>query len=249
LRYFIQFSYDGTAYFGYQKQPNQNTVQGVLEEALSCLLRTEIFTTGAGRTDTGVHARQMFAHFDFEGDIPENIIKRLNSYLPSDISIQKIFPVKETAHARFDAVKRTYKYFISKRKDPFRQRFHAQFVHYDFNVGKMNEAAQKMFLYKDFTSFSRLHSDVKTNDCHIFEALWEQREGELVFTVSANRFLRNMVRALVGTLMDVGRGKISVAQFQEIIEKKDRKFASMSAPAQGLVLMKVEYPEEIYISL
>ncbi|MDR3273579.1 MAG: tRNA pseudouridine(38-40) synthase TruA [Flavobacteriaceae bacterium] len=245
MRYFIQFSYDGTDYFGYQRQPNQITVQGTLEEALSRLLRGEICTTGAGRTDTGVHANEMFAHFDFEEDFPENFLKKLNSYLPTDISVQKIFPVKKTAHARFNAVKRTYQYSISTQKNPFRQRFHAQFVHYGFELEKMNEAAQKLFLYKDFTSFAKLHSDSKTNLCHICEAFWEKRDSELVFTISADRFLRNMVRAIVGTLIDVGRGKISVAQFQQIIEKKDRNCASTSAPAQGLVLMKVEYDEEI----
>lgn len=247
MRYFIQFSYEGTNYFGYQIQPKQISVQEVLEKSLSTILREEIKTIGAGRTDTGVHSAQMFAHFDSGIFLEDNLPRKLNSLLPEDISVQKIFMVNAAAHARFDAVKRTYKYRISTYKNPFRQRFHAQFYWYDFNLDLMNEASKILFLYRDFTSFSRLHTDSKTNDCDIFEAYWRENEQELVFTISANRFLRNMVRAIVGTLIDVGRGKITLEQFKEIIEKKDRKFASASAPAQGLTLEKVEYPAEIFI--
>lgn len=249
MRYFIQFSYDGTQYCGYQRQPKQPSVQETLENALSLMLREEIKTIGAGRTDTGVHASEMFAHFDMEEEIPEGFIRKLNSFLPPDISVQDIFPVSPSAHARFDAVKRTYKYFISTRKNPFKQKYHAQFLHYDFRVDRMNEAAKILFEYTDFTSFSKLHADNKTNDCTIFFAEWESGKDELVFTISANRFLRNMVRAIAGTLIDVGRGKLSVESFREIIEKKDRKFASTSAPAQGLTLIKVEYPEGLYKSI
>jgi tRNA pseudouridine38-40 synthase len=247
LRYFIQFLYDGTDYFGYQKQPEHISVQQTLESALSRMLRKDIYTTGAGRTDTGVHAREMFAHFDVEEKLPDNLVKKLNSYLPPDISIKSIFQVKDSAHARFDAVRRTYQYFISTQKNPFKQRFHAQFLHYDLDVEIMNKASEILLEYTDFTSFSKLHSDNKTNECAIYRADWEQREGELIFTISANRFLRNMVRAIAGTLIDVGRGKIDVVKFREIIEKKDRTFASTSAPAKGLVLINVEYPQDILI--
>jgi tRNA pseudouridine38-40 synthase len=246
LRYFIQFSYDGTQYFGYQRQPKHISVQEKLESALSRLLRKEIKTVGAGRTDTGVHASEMYAHFNLEEDIPDQLVRKLNSLLPPDISVKKIFRVKDSAHARFDAIERIYKYRISTKKNPFKQQFHAQFLFYKFDVDKMNRVSQILFEYKDFTSFSKLHSDNKTNDCYIYHAEWRQYEDELVFTISANRFLRNMVRAIVGTLMDVGRGKIDEREFRSIIEKKDRKFASTSAPAKGLTLVNVNYPHEIY---
>lgn len=246
MRYFIQFSYKGTHYCGYQIQPEQITIQETLEKSLSLMLNKEIKTIGAGRTDTGVHAAEMFAHFNYEENIPENLIKRLNSYLPPDIAIRNIFRVSDSAHARFDAVKRTYKYYISNYKNPFTQDFHAQFYYYKFNIDKMNEAAQLLLQYKDFTSFSKLHADNKTNNCNIFKAFWEREGEEFIFTISANRFLRNMVRAIVGTLIDVGRGKLDIENFRQIIEKKDRKFASTSAPAQGLTLVEIEYPGSIY---
>ncbi|WP_128330193.1 tRNA pseudouridine(38-40) synthase TruA [Apibacter sp. HY039] len=248
MRYFIQFSYDGTGYSGYQIQPRQLTVQEVLEKSLSTLLRQPVKTIGAGRTDAGVHASDMYAHFNFPDPFPPNFLKRLNSFLPDDIAVRRIVPVADQAHARFDALRRTYRYFISTRKNPFKQKFHAQFLYYDLEVQKMNEAARILFEYTDFTSFSKLHADNKTNDCTIFEARWEQNEDELVFIITANRFLRNMVRAITGTLIDVGRGKRTLGDFREIIEKKDRAFASTSAPAQGLVLVKVEYPEEVFLT-
>lgn len=248
MRYFIQFSYDGTGYSGYQIQPRQLTVQEVLEKSLSTLLRQPVKTIGAGRTDSGVHASDMYAHFDFPDPFPPNFLKRLNSFLPDDIAVRRIVPVADQAHARFDAVKRTYHYFISTQKNPFKQKFHAQFLYYDLDMQKMNEAARILFEYTDFTSFSKLHADNKTNDCTIFEARWEQNEDERVFIITANRFLRNMVRAITGTLIDVGRGKRTLEDFREIIEKKDRAFASTSAPAQGLVLVKVEYPEEVFLT-
>ncbi|MGM5630174.1 tRNA pseudouridine(38-40) synthase TruA [Apibacter raozihei] len=248
MRYFIQFSYDGTGYSGYQIQPRQLTVQEVLEKSLSTLLRQPVKTIGAGRTDAGVHASDMYAHFNFPNPFPPNFLKRLNSFLPDDIAVRRIVPVADQAHARFDALRRTYRYFISTRKNPFKQKFHAQFLYYDLEVQKMNEAARILFEYTDFTSFSKLHADNKTNDCTIFEARWEQNEDELVFIITANRFLRNMVRAITGTLIDVGRGKRTLEDFREIIEKKDRAFASTSAPAQGLVLVKVEYPEEVFLT-
>ncbi|QYN51744.1 tRNA pseudouridine(38-40) synthase TruA [Apibacter sp. ESL0404] len=246
MRYFIQFSYDGTQYYGYQRQPKHISVQEKLESVLSRLLRKEIKTIGAGRTDTGVHAAEMYAHFDWEEELPDQLVRKLNSLLPSDISIKAIFRVKDSAHARFDATERIYKYRISTLKNPFKQQFHAQFLFYQFDVDKMNKAAKVLFEYKDFTSFSKLHSDNKTNDCYIYQAEWKQYEDELVFTIAANRFLRNMVRAIAGTLMDVGRGKIDEKEFRNIIEKKDRKFASTSAPAKGLTLVKVNYPQDIY---
>ncbi|TWP29298.1 tRNA pseudouridine(38-40) synthase TruA [Apibacter muscae] len=246
MRYFIEFSYDGTNYFGYQKQPNQITVQEVLEDRLSKILRTEIKTVGAGRTDTGVHASKMFAHFDYADDLTEKFIDKMNSFLPQDILIKKFIKVAENAHARFDAVKRTYKYSITTTKNPFKREFHAQYLNYNLDLIKMNNAAKILFKYLDFTSFSKLHADNKTNDCVVKQAKWEEKNDEFIFTISANRFLRNMVRAIVGTLIDVGRGKISEQEFELIIQKKNRSFASTSAPAKGLILIDIEYPPEIF---
>ena len=247
MRYFIELAYNGKNYHGWQKQPDAISVQEVLENALSTLLREKIQVMGAGRTDTGVHAKQLFAHFDMEAiDTTPNLIFKLNSFLPKDISIQNIFPVKDDAHARFDASERAYEYLISYHKNPFSDDF-AHLIHYKPNIDLMNEAANELLNYKDFQCFSRSNSDVKTYYCDIKEAYWKIVNSQLVFTIKADRFLRNMVRAIVGTLLDVGFEKTSISQFHEIIKSKDRSRAGSSAPAKGLYLTKVEYPERIKI--
>ena len=241
MRYCIEFSYSGKNYFGYQIQPNQISVQEVLENALSTILREKIKTTGAGRTDTGVHAKKIFAHFDTEKSLPENLTYQLNSFLPSDISISRIFEVRNDFHARFDATFRTYEYYITLEKNPFTQESSWQIWKRDLDVNQMNEACEILFEYKDFTSFSKLHTDNKTNNCKIYKAFWEQNGAELKFTISADRFLRNMVRAIVGTMVEIGNGKIEAQDLRKIIEAKKRSSAGTSAPAQGLFLVDVGY--------
>jgi tRNA pseudouridine38-40 synthase len=241
MRYFIQFSYAGTNYFGYQIQPNEITVQEVLEKALSTILRQNIKITGAGRTDTGVHAKKIFAHFDTEMAIAENLIYQLNSFLPADISVKRIFEVKNSFHARFDATFRTYEYYISLEKNPFGQDYSWQMWKRNLNLDRMNEASEILFEYEDFTSFSKLHTGNKTNNCKIYKAFWEQNGSELKFTISADRFLRNMVRAIVGTLVEIGNGKMEPENLRKIIEDKNRNSAGTSAPAQGLFLVDVGY--------
>lgn len=241
MRYFIEFSYNGKNYFGYQIQPDAISVQEELEKALSTLLREEIKTTGAGRTDTGVHAKKIYAHFDTEKVIDENLPRRLNSFLPPDISIKQIFPVKEDFHARFDATYRTYEYYISLDKNPFTQESAWQHWKKSLDINAMNEACKILFEYEDFTSFAKLKTDNKTNICKMYKAFWEQNESELKFTVSANRFLRNMVRAIVGTMVEIGSGKIQPEDLRKIIEDKHRNSAGTSAPAHGLYLVDVGY--------
>jgi tRNA pseudouridine38-40 synthase len=244
-RYFLQCSYKGTNYHGWQIQPNAISVQQVLEDALSKILREKIAIMGAGRTDTGVHASFFILHFDVENEIPEklDLAYKLNSFLPSDIAVQKVWKVDAEVHARFSALSRTYHYFISTEKNPFNTELSYKYVK-PLDVDKMNEAAHTLFAYEDFTSFSRMHTDVKTNNCKIFQAEWTVSENQLVFIIKADRFLRNMVRAIVGTLLEVGRGKLSVDRFIKIIESKDRGAAGASAPAQGLFLVDIEYPQE-----
>ncbi len=247
-RYFLQLSYNGTNYHGWQVQPNAVSVQGEVENALSTILREEISVVGAGRTDTGVHALFYMLHFDSENDNlqNENLLFRLNRFLPNDIVVQQIFLVKPDAHARYSAVSRTYKYFISTVKNPFETFSSYQFTQ-NLDLDKMNEAAKALFEFNDFTSFARLHSDVKTNNCKIIYVAWLQNETQLIFTIKADRFLRNMVRAIVGTLIEVGKGKLSAEDFRKIIEAKDRGAAGTSVPAQGLFLVDVEYPKEIFL--
>jgi tRNA pseudouridine38-40 synthase len=224
-RYFIKLAYDGTNYHGWQSQDNAVTVQSELEKALSTILSEEIEVTGAGRTDTGVHAREYFAHFD----LPENVEKTktdtilysLNAVLPEDITAFLIFPVKNETHARFTAISRTYKYYISRKKNPFFNKYSWN-IYGELVLNKMNEASKILFEYIDFTSFSKLHTDVKTNNCKIMQAEWSEENNMLVFTVKADRFLRNMVRAIVGTILDVGKNKISLDDFRKIIENKNR---------------------------
>jgi tRNA pseudouridine38-40 synthase len=241
LRYFIEFSYNGKNYFGYQIQPDANSVQEELEKALSTILREEIKITGAGRTDTGVHAKKMFAHFDAEEGLNDQLSHKLNSFLPPDISIKRIFPVKDDFHARFDATYRTYEYYISLEKNPFTLDSAWQLWRRSLNVKAMNEACKILFEYEDFTSFAKLKTDNKTNICKMYKAEWEQNGNELKFTVSANRFLRNMVRAIVGTMVEIGAGKIKPEDLRKVIEDKNRNSAGTSAPAQGLFLVDVGY--------
>ena len=247
-RYFIRFAYDGTAYCGWQVQPNGLSVQEVLTKALCTILRTEdIEIVAAGRTDAGVHARNMVAHFDVEDRLPAglDLVNKLNSLLPSDISVIEIREVKPKVHARFDVLSRRYEYHLVLQKDVFRHPF-AMRIYNPLDFDRMNEAAKILFKYTDFTSFSKLHTDVKTNNCKIMAARWEQREEEWIFIVEADRFLRNMVRAIVGTLLEVGRGKMTLDEFRQVIDAKNRCNAGSSVPAKGLFLVEVAYPENIY---
>ena len=243
-RYFIELQYDGSSFAGWQIQPNAKTVQAEIENALSTILRKTTAVTGCGRTDTGVHARFFVAHFDcptiFNNEKLEQLTFKLNRFLPISIHIFKIYPVKPDAHARFDAISRTYKYYLNIQKNPFLEKYSwYYFGHFDFNL--MNETAKILFEYHDFTSFSKLHTQTKTNNCKITFAEWTYENGTWVFTITADRFLRNMVRAIVGTLLDVGRGHISPNEFRKIIELKERQKAGQSVPAHGLFLEKVEY--------
>lgn len=247
MRYFLVLDYNGANYCGWQRQPGQDTVQERIEKALSTLLRHETEITGAGRTDTGVHARNYVAHFDSDVEtlhIDADFLYKLNCILPFDINIQRIAQMHAEAHARFDATRRTYRYYITTRKDVFRYPLTHRAKNLD--IEKMNLAAAELLKYTDFTSFSKLNTDVKTNNCTIYKAFWaESADGELVFTITANRFLRNMVRAIVGTLIEVGYGKISIEDFRNIIEAKNRSKAGTSAPAQALFLEEIEYPYEV----
>lgn len=244
MRYFIEFSYNGRNYFGYQIQPRQNSVQEELEKALSVILRKPVKTTGAGRTDTGVHARKIYAHFDTEQVIDDALSQKLNRFLPADISIKRIFRVKDDFHARFDAKYRTYEYRISLTKNPFMQYLSWQYWHKYLDINAMNEACKILFEYEDFKSFSKMGADNKTTLCTIYAAYWEQNEEELKLTISANRFLRNMVRAIVGTMVEIGLGKRHPEDLRDIIEAKDRNAAGTSAPAHGLYLVDVGYDFE-----
>ena len=242
-RYFIVLDYNGTDFCGWQRQPGQDTIQERVETALSTLLGTQIELTGAGRTDAGVHARNYVAHFDYETanlHTDANLLYKLNCILPYTINIQRIAIVGESAHARFDAVKRTYRYYLTTQKDVFNYPLMHRVQALDFE--KMNEAAALLANYTDFTSFSKLHTDVKTNNCTIFEAKWVADGDRITFTICANRFLRNMVRAIVGTLIEIGRGKLTVDDLCKIIESKDRGKAGSSAPANALFLEEIEYP-------
>jgi tRNA pseudouridine38-40 synthase len=240
VRIRINISFKGTDYHGWQIQENAFTVQEELNKALSTVLHENIETVGCGRTDTGVHARQFTAHFDCENSIDDfdYLQYKLNTVLSKNISINSIFKTYPGFHSRFDAVKRTYKYFIHTSKNPFMNEY-STFVPYSLNVKQMNNAAALLTGNKDFTSFSKLHTDVTDNYCNVFEAGWIQTDDKYVFTISANRFLRNMVRAIVGTMLDIGRSKIS--NFAEIIDAKDRNIAGVSVPPQGLFLWENLY--------
>lgn len=251
MRYFIYLSYDGAAYCGWQRQPDAPSVQQALEKALSTLLREEISTTGAGRTDTGVNASYYVAHFDCEKAIEDcnKLCYKMNLILPQDIAIQKIRGVREDVHARFDAREREYTYIISQHKNPFR-RYSAWQYYVELDFDKMNKAAAKLLEQTDFTSFAKLNSNNKTNICHISRVEWQRDpndESVLIFKIRADRFLRNMIRAIVGTLVDVGRGRYSVEEFEQIIISRDLSKSSAGAPAQGLFLSDVAYDEDIFI--
>lgn len=242
-RYFMRLAYNGAPFHGWQTQPNAVSVQETLEKAMSMVMRMPMAITGAGRTDTGVNARTMVAHFDVEEPISDTarLVRQLNSIVGRDIAVYQIVRVSDEAHARFDATSRTYKYFIGLEKSPFSYPF-CWTPPYKLDVEAMNRAAKRLFDYTDFTSFSKLHTDVKTNNCRIDHACWQMEGDKLVFTVTADRFLRNMVRAIVGTLVEVGRGKITEQQFCEIIEKKDRCSAGTSVPGNALFLWDITYP-------
>lgn len=245
MRYFIELSYNGKAYHGWQNQPNEISVQQVLEEALSVLLQGKTEVVGAGRTDTGVHASQMFAHFnvEFEMDI-SNLVYKLNAFLPSDIAVHDIFKVKDDAHARFAAISRTYHYKISNTKNVFTNDF-AYRLQLPLDTVKMNEACKILLQYKDFQCFSKSNTDVKTYHCNIKKAEWIVDHHELTFIITADRFLRNMVRAIVGTMINIGLGKIQVKDLIAIIESKNRSEAGYSVPAHGLYLKHIVYPDSI----
>lgn len=248
MRYFLYLAYDGARYHGWQTQPNGITVQSCIEECMSTLLRKATPITGAGRTDAGVNARLMVAHFDLETPLTDRLefVERLNRILPPDISIYNCRAVRADAHARFDATSRTYKYYVTDRKSPFTERYAWRYRgKLDFDA--MNQAADAMRLYTDFTSFSKLHTDVKTNNCCITHARWEAENDGHTFTITADRFLRNMVRAIVGTLVEVGRAKLSVADFCRIIEAKDRCSAGTSMPGKALFLHDIAYPNELFL--
>jgi tRNA pseudouridine38-40 synthase len=240
-RYFITFSYDGTAYHGWQIQPHSISVQEQLQKALSTLLRQSIEVVGAGRTDTGVHARKMVAHFDFGELDCSQLVYKLNKMLPKDIAVYKVEQVSEDMHARFSAKSRTYHYFLHLSKDPFLRAYSWQ-MYGDLDFDLMNKAALVLMEYRDFTSFSKVNTDTKTNDCTITEAHWDRvGDNQWRFTISANRFLRNMVRAIVGTLVEVGRGKLTIEQLRQVIEAKDRCRAGDSVPGNALFLVEVLY--------
>lgn len=245
MRYFIELSYNGTAYHGWQNQPNGITVQEVVEKGLSTLLNEPVSVMGAGRTDAGVHATQLFAHFDTTVvfDVPDLVFK-MNSFLPNDVAITTIFEVKPDVHARFHAISRAYLYRVTVKKNVFTVE-NSFYVKQALDVEKMNEASKILLTYKDFQCFSKSKTDVKTYHCDIMQAEWVLKNDELHFVIKANRFLRNMVRAIVGTLINIGLGKMEVDELHTIIESKNRSEAGFSVPAHGLYLTKIEYPEDI----
>jgi len=247
-RYFIYLAYKGTHYCGWQNQPNGVSIQQCIQETLSQVLRQAISVVGAGRTDAGVHARQMVAHFDVLGGIVDSslLIDKLNKILPDDIAVSKIVPVTLEAHARFDALARTYIYMVSDKKNPFGFEYVYRMSCRSINFERMNEACSVLLEYTDFTSFSKLHTDTKTNLCSIYMAMWTKVDDVWVFTIKANRFLRNMVRSIVGTMLEVGRGKLTINDFRTVIEAKNRCRAGMSVAPQGLSLVEIEYPDHLF---
>lgn len=251
MRYFIRFAYDGTNFHGSQSQPNGVTVQETMEQALALIFRESVPLTFAGRTDAGVHAREMYAHFDLplgvDTSIIHNLAFRLNGILPDTIAIYDILPVIDEAHARFSATRRTYEYHVIDHKDPFLLPY-ATRLRAPLNYAAMNEAALYLIGRQDFASFCRTHTDVKTTICNLTQAQWrEVGDGHAIFTIAADRFLRNMVRAVVGTLFLVGQGKMNKEQFAQVINQHQRSAAGDSAPAQGLYLTRIDYPKELFL--
>lgn len=241
MRFFIKFSYNGTNYHGWQLQPNAISVQEVLTNALATILRKSIQLVGAGRTDTGVHAAEMYAHFELNSYFDfSKTTHQLNTLLPIDIAVQNIFEVPLDLHARFSAKSRTYQYFINTAKNPFLYN-QSWYFNKNVDVQKMNQAAEKLVAFTDFECFSKVHTDVHTFNCDIQQAYWKIENQQLIFTITADRFLRNMVRAIVGTLINVGLNKISLEEFIQIIESKNRQKAGFSVPACGLFLQKIDY--------
>ena len=241
MRHFIELSYQGKNYHGWQIQPDVITVQEKLNKAVSTIFQLNIEVVGAGRTDTGVHASQMFAHFDLDKELKGDIPHKLNSVLPPDIVVHNVFTVADEKHARFDAISRSYEYKVWLGRNPFLLDFSWQIHSQNLNIDLMNEAASLLLEYTDFQTFSKVKTDVYTYNCDVTEAIWKQNGKELTFYISANRFLRNMVRAIVGTLVDVGLGKITKDEFRQIIESKSRSNAGLSVPAKGLFLTKIKY--------
>lgn len=246
-RYFIYLGYNGKPFCGWQIQPNGITVQQCLEEALAVLFRQPVPVIGAGRTDAGVHARLMVAHFDRLEPVDDLVflVEKLNRLLPKEIAVYCIVPVIPEAHARFDAISRTYHYYITLVKDPFDFDYTYK-LHGKIDFNQMNQACKMLYEYTDFTSFSKLHTDVKTNNCRVMHAEWTKEGACWKFTIQADRFLRNMVRAIVGTLIEVGRGKMTIEGFRQVIEAKDRNKAGMSVPGQALFLEDICYPEHLF---
>ena len=248
MRYFIEFTYNGSSFHGSQTQPNGNTVQAEMEAAFATILRQAVPLTFAGRTDAGVHADKMVAHFDIEKAVPANFAARLNNLLPDSIAIIDLQPVQDDAHARFDAIERTYHYRITTRKDPFLYINHTR-VAAGLDFEAMNKAARLLLGKQDFASFCRVHTDVKTTICDVKQAQWiRESETEYTFVITADRFLRNMVRAVVGTLFEIGKGKMTEAQLADIIAAHNRCKAGHSAPAEGLSLVEIKYPKNTYLS-
>lgn len=243
MRYFIDFSYNGLNYHGWQIQSNALTVQKKIEESLSVALQTPTQVVGAGRTDTGVHAKQMVAHFDTNLKLEDSLVEKLNHILPEDILINKLFRVKDNVHARFSAIARLYEYHIFQKKDPFNTNY---YLHRNkLNIKKMNEAAKYLIGKHDFSSFAKLNSNTHTNDCNVYFLQCLKRKNKIIISIKANRFLRNMVRAIVGTLLQIGELKISPKQIQDIMKEKDRSRAGKSMPAQALFLTSIEYSKDI----
>lgn len=249
-RYFLHLSYSGKNYKGWQTQKNGNSVQSELNNALSTLLRENIKVVGCGRTDTGVHAENFYAHFDSLSNqlLAESyeFLRKLNSFLPSDIAIYRLLPVNSDANARFSAISRSYEYRITPYKNPFLEDF-TFYINGDIDIEMMNEGATLIMKNTDFTSFSKLHTQVASNNCKVIQATWEECQHLIIFKISADRFLRNMVRAIVGTLLDLGRKKINLTDLQSIIDSKNRSKAGMSVPAKGLFLVDIKYPDHIFI--
>lgn len=245
MRYFFEISYKGTNYNGWQTQPNATGIQAVVEDCFHKLLRDKISIVASGRTDTGVHCVQQYFHADFAQPLPENFLFRLNSILPKDIAIKGIRQVKDEANARYDAIERMYQYHIIREKDPFKHGF-ALFFHKSLDLQTMKEATALLVGKQDFQCFSKVKTDVNNFICEVKVAEWLEVDKELVFKISANRFLRGMVRAVVGTLLEVGQGRISVGEFRDILKSHDRKEAGANVPSSGLYLVKVLYPDSVF---